>query len=463
LPRIASQIIEHLAGANTMPHDPPQRRRPARKHPDTPNRLMLGYETSHGGRFGFTRNEEPSTPTSPVYHDGDDHVLVFAPTGRGKGVSLAIPSLITYDGPAVVVDVKGEAYQVTADRRRAMGQQVYVIDPFHVVTESSDGLNPLDLFKLPGATHDADAEMLAQFLWSEKPSNDAFWPDTAIPLVAGCIAHVASAEHIEARSLNRVREMLRADDVDYNLAVLLDTKKAGCRFAHEEFASYLQICSDKTRPCVLAEARTCLRALCSESAAAVLEKSSFDWKAFVAGEPMTIYLVLPPSKLDSHRALIRLWIGSLMLALSRRKAMSKRRTLFLLDEAAQLGELPILRQFFTLMRGYGVQVMALYQDLSQLKLLFPKDWMTILNNAGVLATFGFANYFMAKEWGEIFGLDTAELMTMPTSEMVLRTPAAPARFVRRLNYLTDSIFQQPGLYRPNPRFGGPNQKPKEKE
>jgi type IV secretion system protein VirD4 len=160
---------------------------------------------------------------------------------------------------------------------------------------------------------------------------------------------------------------------------------------------------------------------------------------------------------------MRLWIGSLMLALSRRTAMPERRLLFLLDEAAQLGELPILRQFFTLMRGYGVQVMGLYQDLSQLKLLFPKDWMTILNNAGVLATFGFANYFMAKEWGEIFGIDTADLMTLPASDMVLRTPAAPARFVRRLNYLTDPIFQLPGLYLPNPRFARPNHQSHEKE
>jgi type IV secretion system protein VirD4 len=415
------------------------------------------------GSFGFTRNDEQSTTKIPIYHSGEDHILAFAPTGRGKGVSLAIPSLINYDGPAVVIDVKGEAYQITADRRRAMGQKVYVIDPFHVVSDTSDGLNPMDLFTLEGATHDADAEMLAQFLWSEKPSNDAFWPDTAIPFVAGCISHVATADHIESKSLNRVRELLRSDDVDYNLAVLLDTKKVGSRFAHEEFASYLQISSDRTRPCVLAEARTCLRALCSESVAAVLERSSFDWKAFVAGEPMTIYLVMPPSKLDSHRALMRLWIGSLMLALSRRTAMPERRLLFLLDEAAQLGELPILRQFFTLMRGYGVQVMGLYQDLSQLKLLFPKDWMTILNNAGVLATFGFANYFMAKEWGEIFGIDTADLMTLPASDMVLRTPAAPARFVRRLNYLTDPIFQLPGLYLPNPRFARPNHQSHEKE
>ena len=435
-----------------MRHETPHRRRSSSGSSDKQPSLLLGYETSSMGSFGFTRNDEPSTIKTPIYHPGEDHILAFAPTGRGKGVSLAIPSLINYDGPAVVIDVKGEAYQVTADRRRAMGQKVYVIDPFHVVTDTSDGLNPMDLFTLEGTTHDADAEMLAQFLWSEKPSNDAFWPDTAIPFVAGCISHVATADHIESKSLNRVRELLRSDDVDYNLAVLLDTKKVGSRFAHEEFASYLQISSDRTRPCVLAEARTCLRALCSESVAAVLEKSSFDWKAFVAGEPMTIYLVMPPSKLDSHRALMRLWIGSLMLALSRRTAMPERRLLFLLDEAAQLGELPILRQFFTLMRGYGVQVMGLYQDLSQLKLLFPKDWMTILNNAGVLATFGFANYFMAKEWGEIFGIDTADLMTLPASDMVLRTPDTPARFVRRLNYLLDPLFQEKGLYCPNPRF-----------
>ncbi|WP_430649312.1 type IV secretory system conjugative DNA transfer family protein [Bradyrhizobium nanningense] len=49
-------------------------------------------------------------------------VLCFAPARRGKGVRLVIPSLLTWPGSAIVHDIKGENWQLTAglcDRRHS--------------------------------------------------------------------------------------------------------------------------------------------------------------------------------------------------------------------------------------------------------------------------------------------------------------------------------------------------------
>jgi type IV secretion system protein VirD4 len=412
--------------------------------------IPLGYQTNSSS-MGFHRQSMNSPPgLDMVLHAGDEHILACAPTGRGKGVSLLIPTLLTYSGSAIVIDVKGENYLVTAERRRKMGQKVYVIDPFKVVTDQPDTFNPLDLAQLKGSQTDVDAETLAEMLATGKTSNDSFWLDTAVPLVAGCIAHALTTGDPGTQNLLHVQSLLRADDVDTIVALLLDQKKVKSKFAREEFAAYLQICSDRTRPCVLSTARTLVRALSTELIQNSLAKSSFNWKDLLAGEPMTIYFVLPPSRLESHHALLRLWIGTLMLAFSYRDKQTSPRTLFLLDEAAHLGQLNVLKQFFTLMRGYGVKVMAFYQDLSQLQEIFENDWKTIVNNAGILATFGFANYEMANDWSKYFNLDPSELMRMPRTDMAVWTPDEGARILRRLNYLQDPRFQ--GLYNPNPRF-----------
>ena len=51
------------------------------------------------GRFGTIRT---------LRHDGPEHVLVFAPTRSGKGVSLIVPTLLTLAESCFVLDIKGE-------------------------------------------------------------------------------------------------------------------------------------------------------------------------------------------------------------------------------------------------------------------------------------------------------------------------------------------------------------------
>ena len=50
-------------------------------------------------------------------HDGPEHVMAFAPTRSGKGVGLVVPTLLTWTGSAVIHDIKGENWQLTAGWR----------------------------------------------------------------------------------------------------------------------------------------------------------------------------------------------------------------------------------------------------------------------------------------------------------------------------------------------------------
>lgn len=47
-------------------------------------------------------------------HDGAEHVMAFAPTRSGKGVGLVVPTLLGWTGSAVIHDIKGENWTLTA-------------------------------------------------------------------------------------------------------------------------------------------------------------------------------------------------------------------------------------------------------------------------------------------------------------------------------------------------------------
>ena len=47
-------------------------------------------------------------------HDGPEHVMGFAPTRSGKGVGLVAPTLLSWPASAVIHDIKGENWPLTA-------------------------------------------------------------------------------------------------------------------------------------------------------------------------------------------------------------------------------------------------------------------------------------------------------------------------------------------------------------
>ena len=70
-------------------------------------------------------------------HDGPEHVLCFAPTRSGKGVGLVIPSLLIWGGSAIVHDIKGENYELTAGLRAGFSRTLARSCSFRPRTRSS--------------------------------------------------------------------------------------------------------------------------------------------------------------------------------------------------------------------------------------------------------------------------------------------------------------------------------------
>lgn len=435
--------------------------------------ILVGYSLEHERHtapIGFVygdreaRGRSPGAPLqhlTPILHTGGGHLLTIAPTGAGKGVSCIIPTLLRFPGPVIVIDPKGENAAVTGERRRALGQEVVVLDPMGITgTPTPSALNPLDLIDPEGPQSIDDASMLASLLTGGIERDDPrnlFWYQRGEQLLTGLIQYVATEADEEKRNLSEVRRLLNLptdDFIEFSRHHLGRAADADVR----QIAGTLINPAQEMIGSIVGMAQNSLGFLRGDLLHRSTSRSTFDLDGITHGDPLSIYLVIPPDKLQSHRNLLRVWVGTLMAALMRRRAPMKHNTLFILDEAAQLGPLEQLRQAITLLRGYGLQTWSFWQDHSQLSNLYPQDWQTMYNNCRVHQAFGFTTLQAANAITELSGFhDPLEALRLDSDEMLLSVSGDETVIAQKPNYLTDPAFQ--GLYADNPFYRSSSERP----
>jgi type IV secretion system protein VirD4 len=392
-------------------------------------------------------------PPGLIADSSEFHVLVIAPTGAGKGRNFIIPNLLTCSAPMIVLDIKGEAARVTARwRREKMGHEVVILDPFHVATDTAHTLNPLDHLTSHLDTVADEAFMLASLITEgHRFTRDPFWDDLAECLLAGLFTHIATSEGIKERTLGAVCDLLAEDDFVYSTAVLLDNNKALHPFAYQQLATFLAHEGDKVRTSVLSVAKQHTRIFTSEAVQRALAATSFDIDKVRAGSPLTIYIVIPPTKIVSHGSLIRLWLSTLLGVITQRTTAPERPTIFMVDELAQLGGLRAFREAVTLLRGYGLRCCLFLQSHAQLKSLYPQDHEAITENCGAILTFGHTSMTMSRQVADMLGDISADtLFAMTGDQIAVHIARQNTVIANRLDYLTDSLFA--GKFDANPRY-----------
>lgn len=422
--------------------------------------LLVGWSLE-ADRFrrpiGFTFGDPKKTPKTgwidPILLEGDGHLITIAPTGAGKGIGGIVPALLRFPGPVIVIDPKGENYAITARRRRELGQKVVLIDPFG--TTNAEGaevgrFDPLDIVDPESPSGVDDAVLVAHALLpnSLDPRN-SYWINRGRQLLTGLILHAKCDLDQKESGLVAVRRLINA-----TAAAPKETAEAMRRSRHPEvrlIAENLEIGAPETLGSIVSFAQEGVDFIRGPLVQRVIQESTFSIDDVTRGAPLAIYLVLPPSHLESHGRLLRLWISSLMTAVLRRRRRPDLSTLFILDEAAQLGPLDQLRQAVTLLRGYGLQTWSFWQDATQLKHLYPTEWQTMINNCRVVQAFGANNMVAAQDMADLVGFGTgSSILELEQDEMLLQIAGDEAVVAKRPSYRTDPAFR--GLFDENPLF-----------
>jgi type IV secretion system protein VirD4 len=364
---------------------------------------LLGHDGVVLGRLGGTY----------LRHDGPEHVLCFAPTRSGKGVGLVVPSLLTWPGSAIVHDIKGENWGLTAGFRAGFGR-VVLFDPTNV---RSDAYNPL-LEIRRGEWEVRDVQNVADVLVDPEGSLEKrnHWEKTSHALLVGAILHVLYAE--PDKTLSGVANFLSDPkrSIEATLCAMLLAPHLGAAGTHPVVASAARELlnkSDNERSGVLSTAMSFLGLYRDPVVGHVTRRC--DWRIADLIEdqrPTTLYLVVPPSDISRTKPLIRLVLNQIGRRLTEQLHAPNRRhrVLLLLDEFPALGRLDFFESALAFMAGYGLKAFLIAQSLNQIEKAYGQN-NSILDNCHVRVSFATNDERTAKRVSDALGTAT-ELRAM---------------------------------------------------
>lgn len=364
------------------------------------------------------------------------HMLSIAPTRSGKGVSLIVPNLLTYGGSVLVVDPKGENAWLTAPfRRHAHGQKTVILDPWGEVnrrygsvagaSEAIARFNPLSILDPGSEEYVDDLAYLADSLIISQSSRDPHWDDSARELMAGLIAFVVeSPQYSTAASLGLVRALLSLPGPQLRIAIKDAQALGPGSIARTKLTRFEPETNEIDS--VISTARTQTAFLDSEVLARNMDQSDFSFEELCGGN-ISVYLVLPPDKLETYARWLRLMVSIAIRAVARGAGASRLPevsrpqrpsglpALFVLDEFGTIGKLNAVAQAYGLMAGLGMIMWAFVQDLNQLKRDYPEHWETFIGNSQAVTCFGVMDNFTAEYISKMLGTSTIEHTNVSTS------------------------------------------------
>jgi type IV secretion system protein VirD4 len=359
---------------------------------------LLGHE---GVLLGRWRNEY-------LRHDGPEHVLCFAPTRSGKGVGLVVPTLLTWPGSAIVHDIKGENWTLTAGWRARFGR-VLLFDPTNA---ASAAYNPL-LEVRKGEWEVRDVQNIADVLVDPEGALERrnHWEKTSHSLLVGAILHVlyAEADKTLAGVANFLSDPRRP--IETTLRAMMTTPHLGQRGVHPVVASSARELlnkSDNERSGVLSTAMSFLGLHRDPVVATVTRRCDWRIRDLVEGEaPATLYLVVPPSDISRTKPLVRLILNQIGRRLTEElEAKGRRhRLLLMLDEFPALGRLDFFESALAFMAGYGIKSFLIAQSLNQIEKAYGQN-NSILDNCHVRVNFATNDERTAKRVSDALGTAT---------------------------------------------------------
>jgi len=436
-------------------------------------------------------------------HDGDEHVLVIAPTNTGKSVGVSLPTGLIWRESYIALDLKGENWRITSGVRATFGP-IYRFAPTEKTTHR---YNPLTQVRC-GEAEVRDAQVLADMLVDPEGSlrERSHWQLRGFELLVSMILWTLYAE--EKKTLARIAELL-ADPKrpvmslfeDMLTRPILDGKPHPVVAAG---ARQLLDMAEAERSGVVSTALGFLALYRDPMLAHATSVSDFDIEDLIRGaRPVSLYFVVPPEEISRLKALLRLILNQVMKRLTEiagqenekrattRKGMGEgRRVLLMLDEFPQLGRLDFFEHALAYIRGYRIKACLVAQSLNQIAQAYGEH-NSILDNAHIRVAFACNDERTAKRVSDMLGQTTetraqmnyagsrmapwlghtmvsrqevprplltpGEVMQLPPDDaLILVGGSAPIR-AKKVRYFADPTFTsrlRPAAPLPSPSGGG---------
>lgn len=344
---------------------------------------------------------------------GQLSVMLSAPTRSGKGVGVVIPNLLNWPDSVVVLDIKGENYDITAGYRAAHGQAVFSFSPFDD-NARSHRWNPLTAVRISPLHRIGDLLTIGQVFFPNDgsgTSSEAFFNDQARNLFLGL-----GLVLIETPTLPRsIGEMLRQSSgkgrplKDHLNHLITQRREEGQPLSDECIDALQRLLSnsENTLSSVVATFHAPLTIFADAVVDAATSADDFRLED-VRRHRMSIYVRIPPHRLANARPLLNLFFSQLVSlntqTLPEQDRTLRHQCLLVNDEFTAMGRVGVITTAAAFLAGYNLRLLTVVQAMSQLDAVYgEKEARTFATNHGLQILYAPREQRDADEYSAMLG------------------------------------------------------------
>lgn len=369
-------------------------------------------------------------------YGGYQFVILAAPTRSGKGVGIVVPNCLNYSDSLVVLDIKGENFDITSGFRAKHGQKVYLFAPFDEAGVTHR-YNPLEYISDDPAQRLGDIDAIGTALYSGGNQNDKFWSENAKDLFRGLCLFVLERKDLP-KTFGEILRQASGKGKPLKEYIFEELKKAqdtGPPFSNACIDCLNRVLSnsENTLAGIVATFGTPLLIFQNPRVDLATSANDFDLRE-VRRERMSIYFKMPPNKLKEGSVLVNLFFDQL-LNLNTRVLPSQDKTLkhqclVLLDEMTSIGKVAMIAQAVSYMAGYNMRLLTIIQNKSQLEDVYGKAGaLTLLSNHALMVMYAPSPTVQsdAQEYSEMLGYETVKSRSRTSSMQSSSTSTSDQR------------------------------------
>lgn len=369
-------------------------------------------------------------------YGGYQFVILAAPTRSGKGVGIVVPNCLNYSDSLVVLDIKGENFDITSGFRAKHGQKIYLFAPFDEAGVTHR-YNPLEYISDDPAQRLGDIDAIGTALYSGGNQNDKFWSENAKDLFRGLCLFVLERKDLP-KTFGEILRQASGKGKPLKEYIFEELKKAqdtGHPFSNACIDCLNRVLSnsENTLAGIVATFGTPLLFFQNPRVDLATSANDFDLRE-VRRERMSIYFKMPPNKLKEGSVLVNLFFDQL-LNLNTRVLPSQDKTLkhqclVLLDEMTSIGKVAMIAQAVSYMAGYNMRLLTIIQNKSQLEDVYGKAGaLTLLSNHALMVMYAPSPTVQsdAQEYSEMLGYETVKSRSRTSSMQSSSTSTSDQR------------------------------------
>jgi type IV secretion system protein VirD4 len=301
-----------------------------------------------------------------------EFAMLSAPTRSGKDVGFVIPNLLTYTDSVVCLDLKLEAWRLTAGFRAQHGQECYLFAPNHP-DQTSHRWNPLSYIRDTFDYRIGDIQNLAN-MWYPTGGKDAFWHDNAQTLFLGLVLFIMETPGQDRTMANVLRLTTPSNGEGLERWVestIQQRIQAGTPLSPEcvDALRSFSANTETVRASILSTMVAPLKIFRNPLLAAATAETDFDFRN-LRRRRMSVYVGMTAEDLTNYTLLINTFFSQLInentKALPQSDSSLKYQCLLILNEFASLGRVRIIQKAIGFMAAYNMRLLLIFQNKGQI-------------------------------------------------------------------------------------------------